>query len=219
MEWIKAHKGLVWFIGIALFLIISGLSCVGSYNGTYEKGIKLATTADERLSNLDEAYRHRADIIPNMVETVMSEVGAETKLDVEYAQARAKMGGQINLTPETLKDPKAMEAFRTQQGTLGNFLSRIMSVAEKIPNPNFSKAYADLRRTLDGVNNRITIAIKDSNEASKKNNEWVQAPLLSMRRLVIVGSPDKFYMRKYYEVEAEKKVNPNLKDLNMRTKS
>jgi hypothetical protein len=219
MEWIKAHKGLVWFIGIPLFVIFSGLSCVGSYNGLYETGIKIATTTDERLSNLDEAYRHRADIIPNMVETVMSEVGAETKLDVEYAEARAKMGGQIKLTPEALKDPKAMEAFKTQQGTLGNFLSRIMSVAEKIPNPNFSKAYADLRRTLDGENNRIGIAIKDYNAAAKKNNEWIQAPLISVRRFVVSGSTDKFYKRDYYKVEEEKKANPNLKDLNMRTKS
>lgn len=205
-------------LSIVAVLVLGTLGCVSSYNSTYEEGIKISTRVDKNFSGMDEAYRHRADIIPNMVEAVMSEVGAETKLDVEWAQARAKMGGQINLTPEALKDPKAMEAFKTQQGTIGNFLSRIMTVAEKVPNPNFSKSYADLRRTMDGVNNRISIAIKDYNNSVEVNNTFVQAPFISIRRFVVSSSPDKFKMRDSYKVEEEKKVNPDLKKLDMRVK-
>jgi len=210
------NTGTKWALGILGGLVVTGVILVASagmwYKGTYNTMVVSSTAVDKALSNMDEAYRRRTDIVPNMVEAVMAETGAESKLDVEYAQARAQMGGRIQLTPEALKDPKAMAAFKSQQGTLGNFLSRIMSVAEKIPNPNFSRSFKDLRVTLDGTNNRIGIAIKDYNEAVTEHNVLVQGFFTRF----VAGSNPKFGIREFYKVEEEKKAVPQLKNMNMR---
>jgi LemA protein len=205
-------KSSVITIVIGIVLLLAGTACVSWWTGTYDGLIKTSQRADKALSNIDEAYRRRADLLENLVEIVKSEVGAENEVVVEYAKARAAQGGQITLTADTLKDPAAMAAYKQNQSSLGNFLGRMMVVAEKIPDPNFSKAYAELRASLDGVNNRIGIAIKDYNTAVEIHNNYRGG---FWRSIVADHYADKFKERPYYKVEEEKKVNPKLKDMNM----
>lgn len=206
-------KGTVIGIVIGIFLLIFGTSCVSWWTGTYDGLVKTSQRADKSLSNIDESYRRRADLLPNLAELLMSEVGAENEIVVEYAKARANQGGRVELTPETLKDPAAMAAYKQNQGTLGNFLGRMMVVAEKIPNPNFSKAYGEMRASIDGVNNRIGIAIKDYNTAVEIHNNYRGG---FWKSIVADHYGEKFKDRIYYKVEEEKKINPSLKDMNMR---
>lgn len=204
--------GLIITLGIVGALALIGMSGCGLYVGTYNNLVASANACDKGVSNIDESYRRRADLIGNLVESVMSEVGAETKLDIEYAQARAAAGGQIKLTPEMMKDPQAMAAYKANQGSMGNFLGRLMVVAEKIPNPNFSQGYKDLRTNLEGTNNRIGIAIRDYNDVVEKHNTFIESFFPSM----FFGNKDRFKKREMFKVEEEKKANPDLKTMKMR---
>ena len=206
--------GLIITLGIVGVIGLFGLVSCGTYVGTYNELVASANACDKGTSNIDESYRRRADLIGNLVESVMSEVGAETKLDVEYAQARAAAGGQVKLTPEMMKDPQAMAAYKANQGSMGNFLGRLMVVAEKIPNPNFSQSYKDLRTNLEGTNNRIGIAIRDYNDVVEKHNTYIESFFPSM----FFGTKDRFKKREMFKVEEEKKANPNLKTMDMRVK-
>jgi LemA protein len=205
-------KTWMWVLGIFGVIALIGMMACGTYVGTYNELVTSVNACDKGVSNIDESYRRRADLIPNLVEAIMSEVGAETKLDIGYAEARAAAGGQIKLTPEMLNDPKAMAAYRANQATIGNTLGRLMVVAEKIPNPNFSQSYKDLRTNLEGVNNRIGIAIRDYNDVAEKHNNKIDAFFAN----IFFGAKDRFKHRELYKVEEEKKANPNLKDMKMR---
>jgi LemA protein len=202
---VNVSTGTKVLIALSIVLALFGIFYVSTYN---EK-VTVSTRCDKQLSNLDEAYRRRADITENLVETIKSEVGAESSLITDYAQARAAAGGQMKLTPEMMKDPVALKAFQANQGSLGNVLGRLMIVAEKIPSPQFSAAYRDLRASLDGTNNRIGIAIKDYNKAVEENNNLHDSFFSGM-----VASA-KFPKREFYKVEEEKKAVPKLKDMNM----
>jgi LemA protein len=204
--------GLIITLGIVGVLALVGMSSCGTYVSTYNELVASANACDKGVSNIDESYRRRADLIGNLVESVMSEVGAETKLDIGYAEARAAAGGQIKLTPEMMKDEKAMAAYRANQSTLGNTLGRLMVVAEKIPNPNFSASYKDLRTNLEGVNNRIGISIRDYNDVVEKHNTYIEGFFPS----IFFGTKERFKKRDMYKVEEEKKVNPDLKTMKMR---
>lgn len=205
-------KGTVIGIVVAASLLLFGTSCGAWWVGSYNALVKTSQRVDKSLSNIDETYRRRADLLENLVEIVKSEVGAENELVVEYAKARANQGGRIELTPETLKDPAAMAAYKQNQGTLGNFLGRMMVVAEKIPNPNFSNSYRELRASLDGINNRVGIAIKDYNTAVEAHNNLREG---FWKSIVANHYGEKFKMRDYYKVEEEKKANPSIKNMNM----
>jgi len=102
-------------------------------------------------------YQRRADLIPNLVATVKGEANFEQETLTRVIEARAK-ATSIQLTPEMLADPQAMERFQQAQGQLGSALSRLLVVAENYPNLRANQAFQDLRVQLEGTENRITVA-------------------------------------------------------------
>ncbi|HJV24512.1 MAG TPA: LemA family protein [Aromatoleum sp.] len=102
-------------------------------------------------------YQRRADLIPNLVATVKGEASFEQETLTRVIEARAK-ATSIQVTPEMLNDPQAMERFQQAQGQLGSALSRLLAVAENYPNLKANQAYQDLRVQLEGTENRITVA-------------------------------------------------------------
>lgn len=102
-------------------------------------------------------YQRRADLIPNLVATVKGEANFEQETLTKVIEARAK-ATSIQLTPEMLADPQAMERFQQAQGQLGSALSRLLVVAENYPNLKANQAFQDLRVQLEGTENRITVA-------------------------------------------------------------
>ena len=102
-------------------------------------------------------YQRRADLIPNLVATVKGEANFEQETLTRVIEARAK-ATSIQLTPEMLADPQAMERFQQAQGQLGSALSRLLVVAENYPNLKANQAFQDLRVQLEGTENRITVA-------------------------------------------------------------
>ncbi len=102
-------------------------------------------------------FQRRADLIPNLVATVKGEANFEQETLTQVIEARAR-ATQIQVTPEMLDDPQAMERFQQAQGQLGGALSRLLAVAENYPNLKANQAFQDLRVQLEGTENRITVA-------------------------------------------------------------
>ena len=102
-------------------------------------------------------YQRRADLIPNIVATVKGEANFEQETLTRVIEARSKATA-IQVTPETLNDPAAMQQFQAAQGELGSALSRLMVVVEQYPNLKANQGFSDLRVQLEGTENRITVA-------------------------------------------------------------
>jgi LemA protein len=102
-------------------------------------------------------YQRRADLIPNLVNTVKGEAGFEQDTLTKVVEARAK-ATSIQMTPEMLNNPEAMKKFQAAQGELGSALSRLLVVSENYPNLKANQGFRDLRVQLEGTENRITVA-------------------------------------------------------------
>ena len=102
-------------------------------------------------------YQRRADLIPNLVETVKGEASFEQETLSRVIEARSRATA-IQVTPEMLDDPQAMERFQQAQGQLGSALSRLLAVSENYPNLRANQGFQDLRVQLEGTENRVTVA-------------------------------------------------------------
>ncbi len=103
-------------------------------------------------------YQRRADLVPNIVATVKGEAAFEQDTLTRVIEARAK-ATSIQVTPETLNNPEAFNKFQQAQGELSSALSRLMVVAaERYPQLQANQSFRDLRVTLEGTENRITVA-------------------------------------------------------------
>jgi LemA protein len=102
-------------------------------------------------------YQRRADLVPNLVETVKGYAAHEEEVFTEVTKARASIGG-IQMTPEMLNDPAAMAKFQEAQGQMTSALSRLMLVAENYPNLKADQGFRDLQAQLEGTENRVTVA-------------------------------------------------------------
>jgi LemA protein len=102
-------------------------------------------------------YQRRADLIPNIVNTVKGEANFEQETLTRVVEARAK-ATSVQVTPETLNDPQAFNRFQQVQGELSSALSRLIAVSENYPNLKANQGFQDLRVQLEGTENRITVA-------------------------------------------------------------
>ena len=102
-------------------------------------------------------YQRRADLIPNIVNTVKGEAGFEQDTLVKVIEARSK-ATSIQMTPEMLNNPEAMKKFQAAQGEVSSALSRLLVVTENYPNLKANQGFQDLRVQLEGTENRITVA-------------------------------------------------------------
>lgn len=102
-------------------------------------------------------YQRRADLVPNIVASVKGEANFEQETLTKVIEARSK-ATSIQATPELINDPAAFNKFQQAQGELSSALSRLMVVAERYPQLQANQAFRDLRVTLEGTENRITVA-------------------------------------------------------------
>ena len=136
---------------VALLLSISLTGC--GYNDFQRLDEQTRSAWSEVLNQ----YQRRADLIPNIVATVKGEANFEQETLTRVIEARSK-ATSIQVTPETLNDPAAMQQFQAAQGELGSALSRLMVVVEQYPNLKANQGFSDLRVQLEGTENRITVA-------------------------------------------------------------
>jgi LemA protein len=102
-------------------------------------------------------YQRRADLIPNLVNTVKGYAGHEKDTLESVTRARAQ-ATSFQITPEVLNDPAAFQKFQQVQGELSSALSRLMAVAENYPQLKADTSFRDLQSQLEGTENRITVA-------------------------------------------------------------
>ena len=102
-------------------------------------------------------YQRRADLIPNLVNTVKGFAAQEKDVLLGVTEARSKVG-TIQATPELLNDPQAFSRFQQAQGELSSALSRLMVVVERYPDLKSNQNFRDLQAQLEGTENRITVA-------------------------------------------------------------
>ncbi len=130
-------------------------------------------TLDENVkakwSQVQNQYKRRADLIPNLVSTVKGYAQHEKSTLTEVTNARANVG-KINLTPEMLSNPTLFNQFEKAQGALSSALSRLMLVVERYPDLKANKNFIALQSQLEGTENRISVARKDYIETVRAYN-------------------------------------------------
>ena len=124
-------------------------------------------------SEVVNQYQRRADLIPNLVNTVKGYAAHERETLESVVQARAKATG-IQVTPEMLRDPTAFEQFQKAQQSLSSALGRLIAVAENYPNLKADQNFRDLQSQLEGTENRIAVARKRYIEKVAEFNKMVR---------------------------------------------
>jgi LemA protein len=141
-------------LGLAVLslLLVAGLTGCG-----YNDFQRLDEATKASWSEVLNQYQRRADLIPNIVATVKGQANFEQDTLTRVVEARAK-ATSIQATPELINNPEAFDKFQKAQGELSGALSRLLVVAEQYPNLQANQGYRDLRTTLEGTENRITVA-------------------------------------------------------------
>ncbi|MEV9499035.1 LemA family protein [Aliarcobacter butzleri] len=130
---------------------------------------KLDENVKEKWSQVQNQYKRRADLIPNLVETVKAYANHEKSTLVEVTEARSKVS-QITLNENTLSNPELLQQFENAQSNLTSALSKLMVVVEKYPELKANENFLSLQSQLEGTENRITVARQDFIEAVKLYN-------------------------------------------------
>lgn len=140
-----------WSVGFAAVLLL-GLSGCG-YNSLQQQdeGVKAA------WAEVVNQYQRRADLVPNLVNTVKGYASQEERVLVEVTEARAK-AGSIQLTPELINNPEAFAKFQAAQSQLTQALKSLIAVSEAYPQLKSDANFRDLQAQLEGTENRITVA-------------------------------------------------------------
>lgn len=178
------------FIGIIVAIVIIGGWAISAYNGMV--GVEEeATTA---LANVQSTYQRRADLIPNLVETVKGYASHEQETLEGVVAARSK-ATSINLDAESIT-PEKLKQFQAAQGELSTALGRLIAIQENYPDLKANENFRDLQVQLEGTENRI-------NEARNKYNTAVQQYNLKIRRFPNSLLSGLFGFEKMQKFEAE----------------
>jgi len=135
-------------------LLLASLLLGGcGYNRIQETDEKLKAGWSEVINQ----YQRRADLIPNLVNTVKGYAAQEERVLTEVTNARARVGG-IQMTPEMANDPQALKNFQAAQSELSGALSRLLVVSENYPQLKSDQNFRDLQAQLEGTENRVAVA-------------------------------------------------------------
>jgi len=162
-------KGMAWFIGIAVFVIVVAMMAVSYHN----KAVALDEKVQATWSQVLNQYKRRADLIPNLVNTVKGYATHEKEVLTQVTEARAKVG-QMQLSPEMLNDPNAFAAFEKNQSALSSALSRLMLVVERYPDLKANQNFLALQSQLEGTENRIAVARRDYIDVVRQYNTMLR---------------------------------------------
>ena len=164
-------KSLIILIAVLAVIIVAVMSGVGKYNGlvSQDEGVM------SQWSNVENVYQRRADLIPNLVETVKGYAAHEQETLTGVVEARAK-ATQVTaeLSKEAMNDPAALQKFQAAQGALGSALGRLMVVVEKYPDLKANQNFLDLQVQLEGTENRIAVERRRFNEVAQGFNAAIR---------------------------------------------
>ena len=139
-------------LGFIILAVILGFWGVSSYN----KLVNLDQAVQAQWSQVENVYQRRADLVPNLVETVKGAAKFEKDTFTAVTEARAKVG-QVQGTATSPNDPASVQKFADAQQQLSTALSRLMVVVERYPDLKATQAFRDLQVQLEGAENRIAV--------------------------------------------------------------
>lgn len=146
---VKSVRGLLALVSLALAASLTGCG--------YNDFQRLDEQTKAAWSEVLNQYQRRADLVPNIVNSVKGETSFEQETLTKVIEARSKATA-IQATPELVNNPEAFQKFQAAQGELSGALSRLLVVSEQYPNLKSNQGFSDLRVQLEGTENRITVA-------------------------------------------------------------
>ena len=159
-------------IGLLVLVLVVGFAgCAGC--GTYNSLVGQEEAVEQSWADVETQYQRRADLIPNLVNTVRgaADFEQETLESVTAARARAT---SINVSAEDLNDPEQIRQFQEAQSALSQSLGRLLAVSENYPQLRATEAFRDLQAQLEGTENRINTARTRYNESVREYNTSVR---------------------------------------------
>lgn len=186
-------------IALGLLVVLVAMVIVPKINNVP----KLDETVIAAASAVDNQYKRRSDLIPNLVATVKGYAEHEKEVFTQVTEARAKVG-QITLTPEVLSNPQAFKAYQAAQDGLSSALSRLMAVSERYPDLKANQNFLSLQAQLEGTENRIAVARRDYIEAVKNYN--LELRTVPGRWIASLFYPDAQVKQNFTATQAESAV-------------
>lgn len=168
-------------------------------------GYNTMVTLDEGISSqwaqVENAYQRRADLIPNLVNTVKGYADFEKETLIQVIEARSK-ATSVNIDPGNIT-PEAISQFQNAQAGLSSALSRLMVVVERYPELKANQNFLELQAQLEGTENRIAVERRKFNEATRQYNTYIR----KFPKNIVAGIFD-FDKKTYFEAEEEAKEVP-----------
>lgn len=185
------NKGLLVTLAIVGVILILVFWTFGSYNGLVTK----EESVSNAWANVESQYQRRADLIPNLVNTVKGYADFEQETLTEVIKARSE-ATSVKIDPTNLT-PEKLQQFQQAQEGLGAALGRLMVVVERYPNLKANENFLNLQAQLEGTENRITVARTRFNETVNSYNS-------SVRRFpaVLIAGMFGFERKGYFEAKS-----------------
>jgi len=162
-------------LGCLGILIIVVLIVGISFAGTYNRLVSLSQDVDKQWAEVENQYQRRADLVPNLVQTVQGAATFEKDTLTAVTEARASVG-RANVTPgKAPTDPEALARYQAAQDQLGSALQRLLVVSERYPELKANQNFRDLQAQLEGTENRITVARGRFNDSAQTYNTVVKS--------------------------------------------
>ena len=184
-------------VGVLVLLIFMGIS---TNNGLIEKeeGVESA------WAQVENQYQRRADLIPNLVNTVRGAADFEQETLTAVIEARSQ-ATSINLSADDLNDPAKLEQFQQAQAQLSGSLSRLLVSVERYPELKANSNFRDLQAQLEGTENRIATERKRFNDVAQSYNTSIRKFPAS-----IFASIGGFERKAYFEAEQGSEAAPTV---------
>ena len=165
MEFFKKNKGLIITLAVLAIIVMWGVT---SYNGmvTMDEGVQ------GKWADVETQYQRRADLIPNLVNTVKGYAAHEKETLAEVVKARSE-ASSIKIDPTNMSAEEIAQYQKAQNGVT-SALGKLLVVVEKYPDLKANQNFLELQAQLEGTENRITVARRDFNEAAKAYNTTIR---------------------------------------------
>ncbi len=198
----KGIQTLLIVLGVIVILFIFFWS-IGP--GTYNKLVRLDEGVKSAWSQVENVYQRRADLIPNLVETVKGYAKHERETLQAVVDARSRVGS-MKIDESVINNPESFKKFQSMQGDLSGALSRLMVVMENYPQLKANENFLDLQAQLEGTENRIAVERMRYNEAAREYNTLRRSFPAS-----IIANMSGMQEHPYFEAEQGAKTAPKVK--------
>ena len=181
-------------------IAIAAIWGVSAYNGL----VKMDESVNTAWSNVENQYQRRADLIPNLVNTVKG-YAAHEKETLEAVMAARSKATQMTIDADNLT-PEKLQEYQKAQGEIGSALGRLLAITENYPDLKANQNYMELQAQLEGTENRISVERRNFNEVARTYNTSIR----TFPKSILAGMFG-FDKRPYFEAEEGANKAPEVK--------